>query len=351
MLLTFLMAGVSFSPAASAADALASNPFIPAAAVAIIQCDSADIGIAGAHVEGEPGRVDNSSRFNIGSNAKSMLATLAAIEVERGRLNWSDTVGGSAAFADVENHPDLNDATLAELLSHTSGVAAFASGDALNTVSVEGDAATQRTQFAAQALSTAPEGPRGAYLYSNAGYVIAAEMIGAALGEDPMQAMASRLFAPLHLEAHLGEPSAIGEGQPRGHTASNTGPAPLAPDQDAIPDFLDPAGDISITPQSYGQYLQMHLCGLEGEDAFLSADAIAHLHQAREGTDYALGWAKTDLPAGRASFHIGGTGAFTTIAALIPEAGVGVAVMMNTGGSDAQSAGVATVLELLAPGQ
>ena len=60
-----------------------------------------------------------------------------------------------------------------------------------------------------------------------------------------------------------------------------------------------------------------------------------------------MGWAITDLPAGRASFHIGGTGAFTTIAALLPEAGVGVAVMMNTGGDEARSAGIATVLELL----
>jgi CubicO group peptidase (beta-lactamase class C family) len=95
--------------------------------------------------------------------------------------------------------------------------------------------------------------------------------------------------------------------------------------------------------------LQAHLCGLGGLDGVLPAADFADLHQPRNGSTYALGWARTDLPGGAASFHIGGTGAFTTIAALLPETGRGVAVMMNAGGEAAQSAGVSTVLTLLTP--
>lgn len=348
MLITALLATAA-THTASPAETLASNAAIPAAAVIEISCTQADISLAGRRVETDAAAVDAQSRFNVGSNAKSMLATLAAILIEEGLLSWTDTVAQSEAFSGLDIHPDLQTATLAELLSHTSGVAAFSSGEALNTVRVEGDAQAQRAQFAALALERAPEGERGAYLYSNAGYVIAGEMIAAVAGASLFDAMGERLFAPLDMEAHLGEPHAIGPGQPRGHTASDSGPQPLAADQEAIPDFLDAAGDISLTPAGYARYLQAHLCGLQGAEGIVSPAGFQRLHEAAPGTDYALGWARADLPAGRASFHIGGTGAFTTIAALVPATGAGAAVMMNAGGDDARSAGVAMVLELLAP--
>lgn len=347
MIHPLLLAMAAHMPAATAADELAANPGIPAAAVITVQCDQITIAVAGVSVSNAPARVDERSRFNIGSNAKSMLATLAATLVEEDRLSWDTTVAQSSAFSGVAIHPELRAVTLEELLSHTSGIAAFASGDQLDTVAVEGNAQEQRARFAALALAREPEQARGAYLYSNAGYVVAAEMIADAAGEPLFDALQRRVFGPLGMDAHLGEPSAVGADQPRGHTASDEGPTPLEPGRDAIPDFLDPAGNISLTPDSYGRYLQSHLCGLEGEGELLSTQSYARLHQAVGGTGYALGWAKADLPPGHASFHVGGTGAFTTIAALVPETGRGVAVMINVGGDEPRTAGIATVLELL----
>lgn len=46
------------------------------------------LGATGVRRVGDTGKVSVNNRFNIGSNAKAMLATVIAMHVEEGKLNW-----------------------------------------------------------------------------------------------------------------------------------------------------------------------------------------------------------------------------------------------------------------------
>jgi CubicO group peptidase (beta-lactamase class C family) len=68
------------------------------------------------------GSVDNvriDDRFHIGSNIKSMTATVIAELVERRQLRWNSTLG--ALFPDVPMHPAYRRVTLEQLLQHRAG--------------------------------------------------------------------------------------------------------------------------------------------------------------------------------------------------------------------------------------
>src|ERR1051325_1565010 len=70
-------------------------------------------------------------RFHLGSDTKSMTATLAALFVEEGKLKWTTTLG--EVFADKTAKADArwSGVTLEQLLTHTAGVPSDLSRDGL----------------------------------------------------------------------------------------------------------------------------------------------------------------------------------------------------------------------------
>ena len=77
----------------------------------------------GVRKRGTADNVELSDRFPIGSNTKSMTATLAAVLVEAGKIEWHTTMGDVWPKAtDKDLHPKLRKVTLDQLLSHQRGV-------------------------------------------------------------------------------------------------------------------------------------------------------------------------------------------------------------------------------------
>ena len=90
---------------------------MPALAVAVIRSDGIDTAVVGRRRLDADDPAESGDRFHLGSNTKAMTATLAAILVERGSIEWS---APARDVLEIERaHPDV---TLATLLTHAAGV-------------------------------------------------------------------------------------------------------------------------------------------------------------------------------------------------------------------------------------
>ncbi len=294
----------------------------------------------------------DAARFNVGSNAKSMLASLAATYVQEGRLRWDSTVAELLAPQVQAIHPGLAGASLAQLLSHRSGLPAYASGAELSAVQVgAGTPSEQRLAFARQVLAAPPSYPVGTrFLYSNAGYIVAGLMLEQ-LGGEPFEVlMQRRLFAPLGMRAGFGSPMPPGAGQPWGHYRAD-GAQKVYEDADpVIPAFLQAAGDVSLSMADYARYLQEHLCGLRDAPTHLLKPAtVRALHEPQGADGGGMGWGRYELGGSAASVHVGGTGTFSSFVALLPERNLAVATSINSGDEGARKAALGLLQRLVRP--
>src|SRR5437660_4900373 len=79
-------------------------------------------GVAGVRKRGTAERITLDNQFHLGSCAKAMTATLVAMLVEEGKLNWTTTL--SELFADTVKpmHPAWEKVTLRQVLAHRAGL-------------------------------------------------------------------------------------------------------------------------------------------------------------------------------------------------------------------------------------
>lgn len=266
----------------------------PGAMVAVVDADGVRAGAAGVRVRGGDAPVTPDDLWHMGSNTKAMTATLAARLVEQGVIGWDSTIADVLGALDLEIHADLAGADLASLLSHRAGITANAGMLTLLQLAgadADRDPAADRLVYA-RAVLTAPEGAPGEFLYSNAGYVVAALMLETAAGDAYETLMAREVFGPLGMEsAGWGPPGVAGAGdQPRGHRLGLFGLTAAEPGAGADnPPAMNPAARAHMNAGDLMRFLDAHRRGAAGEDTdYLSADSFARLH-APLG-DYALGW-------------------------------------------------------------
>ncbi|WP_300540589.1 serine hydrolase domain-containing protein [Maricaulis sp.] len=275
----------------------------PGAAVMLWEADTLRVGTAGVRALGEEAAIAPGDLWHIGSNTKSMTATLVARLAERGIVGWDDTIGQHLGGAIGDIHPDYRDLTFRHLLSHRAGLPANAGMVALMGFALQGDGAPrpdQRLAYAETVLMHAAQvEPESGFGYSNAGYVVAGAMLEQATGEDWETLIRREVFDPLGMEtAGFGAPGRAGRiDQPRGHRPGLIGglnavaPGPRADN----PPVMGPAGTVHASMADLARYLDMHLAGARGEATdYLSAESWAILHTPPFGGDYAMGWAVRD---------------------------------------------------------
>jgi len=319
---------------------------IPALAATVVRSDTVLATAAvGVRRLGAPDPVSVRDQFHIGSNAKAMTATLLAALVEEGRLAWTTRPVDVLPELRGSVHPAYQEITLEQLLSHRAGVPAYTSGFALaflpDSLYEQGSrsSATWRRAFALHVLRGKPKAPSGTqFLYSNAGYTVAAAM-AEAVTEQPWESLLqTRLFRPLAIQGGYGWPAAVDPDQPWGHRRTLLrGVRAHEPDGGyQLGALLAPAGDVHVSIGDYARFLQEHLRGLQGQDGLLRAATVQRLH--RPAGDYALGWVIRPLAGARVSAHEGSAGTFHAVAVLHPERDLAVAVLANAGYSKAGDA-------------
>jgi CubicO group peptidase (beta-lactamase class C family) len=324
------------------------------AAVLIHRGKIVETGAVGVRAVGSPEPVTTDDQWHLGSIGKSMTATLAAVLVEEGVIDWHTTIG--EVFPDLaeSTRPEYTDVRLEELLSHTAGLPM----DQMQAPSYSkfGSSAEpltkQRRQWAAELLALAPETPRGTHRYGNTNYIVAGAMLEVVTGEPWEDLMQRAVFTPLGMTSTgFGAPGTVGEApdEPRGHQRVQGKLRPLHPDRSADhPPAVGPAGTVHTSLADFARYLAAHLAGARGEGGFVSAESYGKLHSPAPGTAYALGWnVRTHSHSGgRVLYHHGSNGAWYATMWIAPKRDFAILTVTNAG-DDAGAKGTDAALRAL----
>lgn len=304
----------------SVADGLIEAEVAPAAVAGRVTADELQAAVAGTRrVDGESA-VLLGDAWHVGSLTKSMTATLAARMVEAGNITWDTRL--SAVLGD--RYPNMDEAwrdvPLRAFLTHRSGMTGNLPGRSAQRL---GDG--PRDTYVAEMLSTQPEVTPGEFLYSNAGYVIAAAMLEAAGGAPWEDLMRAQVFAPLGIES-------AGYGPPQGdaiegHSAGflwGLRAAGQGAEADNIP-AMGPAGTVHLSAEDMLRYLRAHLLR---DESFLSAASWDVMHAPVGEEAYAMGWG---VGEDGSLVHSGSNTLWYAVAYLDPVAGTAVFVAVNSG--------------------
>jgi D-alanyl-D-alanine carboxypeptidase len=307
----------------------------PGVAVGWVTSDRIITSVDGVRRADRPERLPPSDRFHLGSNAKAMLATVIAMAVEDGYLQWNtsiaDVLTELAPYGAMDE--EFRQVKLEDLLAHRSGLKALADPKELSEVpAFDGSPVEQRAQFSAWVLNQERGAEYGTYLYSNAGYAVAAAMLERAMGKSWDELMQGQLFGPLGIKATFGMPAARGKAQPWGHQIIGGVAQPDDPDaMDAmVPEFLKPAGHVSMSARDYGKFVQLHLRALRGRPDLLKAQSFAELHRPRG--QYMAGWQFSDFNGVATEEHQGSLGTFEALVIMQPERDRAAVVLINAFG-------------------
>jgi CubicO group peptidase (beta-lactamase class C family) len=312
---------------------------LPALAMVVVKdgriCDRAAVGV---RKMGDPAVVTTNDVFHIGSCTKPMTATLTAMLIEDGKLNWNTTI--TELFPELAARMDkqYGAVTVEQLLTHRGGVPAAPPPAAWKLAREEkGTPTQQRREFVEAVLSQPPEATPGTkMIYSNQGYAI----IGAALEKltgTPWETLiAERLFRPLHMDSagfgHPGKAGAVDE--PWGHTRELSS---IVPKQEDNPPAIAPAGRIHCSLDDLARFAIFHLQRSRA-GAPLKPETLVKLHTPPTGGNYACGWVvvKRNWAGGNALMHNGSNTMWYLVMWLAPEKNFSVVVATNIAGPDAQ---------------
>ena len=319
---------------------------LPALAGAIVTRNGTDaLGATGVRRAGGSVAVTANDQFHLGSMLKSMTAGLIGVLVDQKKLQWNRTL--AVAFPELATtmRPEYRDVTLRDLLSQQSGLPR----DPTVTFS-DATPTAQRESLARWALVQPPVSARGTFFYSNINYMIAGVMAERATGTAYEQLLVSALLGPLGLTTvGFGAAGTPGqEDQPWQHWIDATGklvavaPSPTADN----PPVYGPAGRAHMSVGDWAIWIRTVLRAQVGDATPWTAETAKLLTTPAvpiAGADsYAMGWVMTSrswaAPTGRVLTHDGTNTMTYAVAWLAADAGFGVIVVTNEGGSAAATA-------------
>ena len=267
-------------------------------------------------------------QWHLGSDTKAMTATLIGIYVDRGVLRWTDTL--AVLFPGDKVDPGYANVSLDQLLQHRGGAPGEPQLAAWNQLRIDGAAPTARAHFVSTVLATPPAQAPGTFVYSNAGYMIAAAALEHATKKSWEQLMREDLFTPLRMSScGFGAPGTALVDQPWGHTADGTSISPESPQSDN-PQGLGPAGTVHCSLVDWGKFLSVHA---SAKQTLVSAATMTHMHTAPAGGDYTSGWSITSRPwaGGLALTHSGSNNMWFVTTWIAPGKGLAFAAVTNRG--------------------
>ncbi|KKB84450.1 methylmalonyl-CoA mutase [Devosia limi DSM 17137] len=261
---------------------------LPALAAAVVK-DGVVVAAAaiGTRVDGQVLPVTLDDRFHIGSNTKSMTATLAGMLVDEGKLDWQSRVG-DVLGDDPAMSRSLADATLEQLLSHSSGIPSdteemldlyFSDAvfdDNLVQQRINALAAWQHNELVIPTPSP--------FQYANFGYLIAGMMIEKVSSVAWETLMHERIFGPLGMEsAGLGPQSTYGLIDAAvGHRIADDGSVTAmlwGPAAD-VPPVMGPAGNAHMSILDYAKWASWNAGQARRGPQLVSPTTLEHIQAA-----------------------------------------------------------------------
>lgn len=231
------------------------------AAAVVVKGKLVAVGTAGTRRAGMAIPVTQDDRFHLGSDTKAMTALLAAMMIEDGKLQWDSTL--AQVFPELATGMDaqLQQVTLTQLLSHTSGLALDdqALGELMMKALMEDGNLDERRYWMVQQMAALPLAapPGSRFAYSNLGYIVAGAVIERVSGKTWEELMVERIFDPLGLKtAGLGPQASMGRvDAPLGHRLINGKlKAILSGPEADNPSLLGPAGTAHMSVLDFARW-------------------------------------------------------------------------------------------------
>jgi len=290
----------------------------------------------------ETGRkVDGDTRFQLASVTKTFTGALFGIGMDKGELSFDKPV--KEVFPPFRLHDEYATkwATVVDLLSHRSGLPAFAGG-LLEFVGFNKEQIIRKAAFIAPATSF-----RDRAAYSNIGYFLAGEATAQAGHQPWFTLLKARLLLPLQMT----NTGLAGELMPGGGNVAKpyakTPQGSVAPTPANYQPVLVPAGGLASTGNDMARYLQMWLDkGRYANTPVISAESVeklftpviaeepgfAELPPISESSGFSYtagGWGEYHYGNHRILEKGGALEGYRTVVVLVPEKKWGVAILCN----------------------
>jgi CubicO group peptidase (beta-lactamase class C family) len=283
--------------------------------------------------------VTEDTQFAIGSVTKAFTATTVGALVDEGLLDWERPLRDYVPGVRLHD-PFVSDRlTITDLLSHRSGLPR-------HDLTWLGQPGRSRAEIV-RALRFLPlsKDLRQQFQYCNLGYLAAGYVVEALSGVPWEDFARRRLLDPLGmLRTNLSVAEMLADGNHAAGYLRQDGvivAAPLWP----LP-AIAPAGAINSTAADMARWLLAQLAGgeLDGVRVMSAGTAKRQLTPHMLMPDaggmpgliqyaYGLGWAIGRYRDHKAAMHDGGIEGFTSSCMLLPDDGIGVAVMTNSSSS------------------
>jgi CubicO group peptidase (beta-lactamase class C family) len=317
---------------------------VPGLAVTIVK-DGETVAANGYGVRllGERAAVDERTLFGIASNTKAFTATALGLLVEEGKIEWDGRVVDYLPWFQMWDPYVTRELTVRDLLVHRSGLG-LGAGDLLWWPPSTYD----RKEIARRLRYLEPETSfRSAYAYDNVLYIVAGEVIEAVSGQSWEDFVQSRILDKVGMSGSNTLHSAVTDGGnvAATHARVDGRVRPIAP---FTSDNTNAAGGINSSAEDMAKWLKVQLAHgqlTDGSRLFSEETArelvtvvtpmpisapppeLAELDTSFNG--YGLGFGLREYRGHKLVQHTGGLPGYVSRVAMIPDAGIGVAVLTN----------------------
>ena len=304
-------------------------------------------GATGVRKYGDPTPVTIDDQFHLGSNTKSMTATLAAMLVEEHKLDWNAPLITYFPEIGATMAAGLRKVTLAHLACHRSGITSETLPKGMGgkeAHDLPGSYREQRQVYAQRILQEEPISELGTkYLYSNRNFALLG-IIAERVANEAWEALITRrLFQPLGMKSAgfqaMGTPGKID--QPWQHRIVGDKRLPIGPGRYSDnPEIIGPAGTVHCSVTDWLKYAATHTRGEAGGSRLLKAETFKYLHTPQFGGEYAFGWVATARPwgGGKVLMHNGSNTMNFAVMWLAPLRDFAVVAATNQAGGGADGA-------------
>ena len=268
--------------------------------------------------------IDPDTAFEVGSISKTMTAVILAGLIEEGRLALNDPL--SKILPTGTELPEFDDQPirLRHLVTHSSGLPALPSRMQVSNPANPYASLTERQLLDSLADVELSRAPGSAFEYSNFAMMVLSYGLAHYTGKSFDELLTQYVTAPSGMARTYTQSRPEGVQAAQGHTqnGSATGPWDFAVNTNGV-------GGVRASLDDMIRYAQANL-GSTTSDAARHFQATHAEIASLDGTTIGMNWIHVPLGGRKLLMHEGGTGGFSSLLALDPEAKRAVVILSDT---------------------